>query len=363
MHLPTLLTLMNMYTNKFLEYPHSKEMPKVVDGLKPPLDKDFQNKFDFIIVGSGYTGSFLARRLGVGGCNKVLVVESGGMPNYDSTIPFMSMSDKNSDQTNFYTVPQKYAAKAMNDEKILISLPKNLGQMDNSDSSIYIPADLSDFQRWSQAYHLDGWSYNDMKKYAFTVSSSTPLSQPKFQKLFLNKNGNFKNADKSSDENLQDDKTFFNDKVADGFRDDVLEPLKFGWLKTAKIMDQSIIFDSSGRNILGVELKDENTGYTVFISARKQVILTSGAIGTAQLLLQSGVGPSDVLKKERKRKHVDEDVVSNTQIGLEVTITLVKTFSQGTMWLWRMSNDTFAARANPGYLSDKRDSNAMLAGK
>lgn len=47
---------------------------------------------------------------------------------------------------------------------------------------------------------------------------------------------------------------------------------------------------------------------------------------------------------------------------MEVTLTLMRPFSQGTMWLWRHVDDSFTPRMNPGYLSDARDLTALVTG-
>jgi choline dehydrogenase len=59
-------------------------------------------------------------------------------------------------------------------------------------------------------------------------------------------------------------------------------------------MAKKIIFDSS-KKATGVQVDTAGAVYT--LSARKEVILAAGAIGSPQLLQVSGVGPKDVIKK------------------------------------------------------------------
>lgn len=47
---------------------------------------------------------------------------------------------------------------------------------------------------------------------------------------------------------------------------------------------------------------------------------------------------------------------------LAVTVTLMRPYSQGTMWLWRHSDGSYTPRMNPGYLSDSRDLSALVTG-
>lgn len=67
-------------------------------------------------VGSGFPGSFLARKLAHGGCFRVLLIEAGGMPSYDSVIPFIELGNMSKHTWDYMTVPQKNAARAMKEE-------------------------------------------------------------------------------------------------------------------------------------------------------------------------------------------------------------------------------------------------------
>lgn len=62
--------------------------------------------------------------------------------------------------------------------------------------------------------------------------------------------------------------------------------------------ETQLIFSKDGRSVIGVLVKDSVSGQTHPAFAKKQVLLTAGAIGTAKILLQSGIGPSQYLKQE-----------------------------------------------------------------
>lgn len=80
-------------------------------------------------MGSGYAGSYLAGRLASRECGRrrVLLLESGGMPPFDTAIPFSNRAgDKRNSEWDYFTVPQRNAGKAMRDrvsDQILVRKP------------------------------------------------------------------------------------------------------------------------------------------------------------------------------------------------------------------------------------------------
>lgn len=67
--------------------------------------------------------------------------------------------------------------------------------------------------------------------------------------------------------------------------------------------------------------------------------------------------------KDEALEALDPDGILSTRGCLEFVITLLRPFSQGTMWMWRHRNETATPRMNPGYLTDERDITALVQGK
>ncbi|KAF8406887.1 hypothetical protein HHK36_006008 [Tetracentron sinense] len=89
-------------------------------------------------------------------------------------------------------------------------------------------------------------------------------------------------------------------------------PEKFSVLIHATV--QKIVFDTTGKQpkAVGVLFKDENGNqHQAFLTRRErsEVILSSGAIGSPQLLLLSGIGPKADLKKMNLSVVVDNEFV------------------------------------------------------
>ncbi|KAH7657507.1 Protein Hothead-like protein [Dioscorea alata] len=91
---------------------------------------------------------------------------------------------------------------------------------------------------------------------------------------------------------------------------------------------QKIVFDTKGTKpkVIGVIFIDENSNrHEAFIKAdeRSEVILTSSAIGTPQLLLLSGVGPEEDLRKMNipvilNNEHVGKDMADNPSTNIPI---------------------------------------------
>lgn len=61
-------------------------------------------------------------------------------------------------------------------------------------------------------------------------------------------------------------------------------------------------------------------------------------------------------------EEMDKDHVLDDEAALEMTITILRPFSTGTMWIWRYANDSYVPRMNPSYLADDRDVTALSLG-
>lgn len=102
---------------------------------------------------------------------------------------------------------------------------KTLGGPSVIDSGIYIPANLQDFHRWSYIHQLPGWSFADMKKYAFELSHTDKDTLGiRLHPLELL--------------NLNDTKLL--NQLDEGFHERVMDPLKYAWLRTATHLKQPI---------------------------------------------------------------------------------------------------------------------------
>jgi len=61
-----------------------------------------------------------------------------------------------------------------------------------------------------------------------------------------------------------------------------------------------------------------------------------------------------------KYMNISED--EGDRMTLDVSITLLKPYSQGTLWVWRREDGSYQAKMNPSYLSDRRDVDSIVSG-
>ena len=92
-----------------------------------------------------------------------------------------------------------------------------------------------------------------------------------------------------------------------------------------------------GRRAVGVELRLR--GGDTFVSARREVILASGAIGSPQLLQLSGIGPGALLQAHgipvvHALDGVGGNLQDHLQVRLAVKVKNTKTVSEQANSLW-----------------------------
>ena len=291
-------------------------------------------EFDHIVVGAGSAGCVIARRL-VDAGRRVALIEAGG-PDYNPAIhkPNRSWELWNAPEDWAYnTEPQRDSLKT----SLFWPRGKVLGGSSALNGMIYIRGAKSDFDAW--AYNgAPGWSYADVLPY-FKKSEDyedgpseyhgaggplpvTHIKEPNPATVAMIEAaaeiGVPKNDDPNADDILGVGLTHMT--VRDGRRMSTwtafIEPIVDRPLLTVITNAQvkSLAFNGSGR-VVGVSLLQpgfvyqhrtdptdtaphpvlpERTGTELRCAG--DVIVSAGVIGSAQLLLLSGVGPADDLK-------------------------------------------------------------------
>jgi choline dehydrogenase-like flavoprotein len=80
-----------------------------------------------------------------------------------------------------------------------------------------------------------------------------------------------------------------------------------------KTTAEKIVFDEQKKPLMakGVEIRDDATGRTSVVYAKKEVVLAAGAIQTPKLLQLSGIGPKSVLEAAGVKVLVELDAVGS----------------------------------------------------
>ncbi|XP_052810599.1 glucose dehydrogenase [FAD, quinone]-like [Mya arenaria] len=310
--------------------------------------------YDYIIVGGGAEGCVLATRLSEDPRVSVLLLEAGGEETVSmwNHVPLWSPIRPGSKQDwGFSTTPQKFACKSMKQKKCPVLQPKVLGGSSLTSSMLYTRASKYDFASWPQD-KAKTWSYENILPYYFKSedmldedlkisdrhSTNGPLPVSGVQKemyllhdMFLEGARELKN--KPIDCNGLEGVGFCRlyTTVHDGDRfssaKDFLRPVLSRRNLHVSTHSTVIKILITNRRAVGVDYVRNGDKKTV--GGSRDVIVTAGAIGTAQLLLLSGIGPKDQLTKQKIPCLADLPVGSNLQEHLLLKLDIQTNESVG----------------------------------
>jgi choline dehydrogenase len=269
--------------------------------------------FDTIVVGAGTGGCVMAGRLTEDPGRKVLVLEAGRAAPLPSRMPAMWISMVNTEvDWGYHTVPQPGCRM----RRIFWPRGKMVGGSGALNAMIYIRGLPSDYDGWA-TMGAEGWGWQDVlpvfKKSEHNErhgngprhGSGGPLNVADVpyvdatERLWLQA---CQNAGIPFNEDFNGDtqegcglfQLFLKNGERFGTAKAYLEPalhrpnltVETGVLTTRLIVE-------NGRAV-GVEYLKNGRPQTAYASS--EVVLTSGSIGSAQLLLLSGIGPADELR-------------------------------------------------------------------
>lgn len=273
-------------------------------------------EFDFVIAGAGSAGCVLANRLSADSANRVLLLEAG--PKDNSVLVRMPAG-----VGNLLTKPNKYnwgfeteGVAALNNRKDYWPRGKGLGGSSSINGMVYIRGHARDYDHWRQL-GMDGWSFADVLPYfkrsetnetggddfhggegPLHVSNALKTS-PIFQVLIdAGKQAGYK-VTPDFNGAQQEGFGFFQLTIKNGRRWNTstayLQPalarqnLK---VEVEALITRVIVED--GRAV-GIEYRQN--GQLHQVRARREVILSCGAIGTPQVLMLSGIGDGEYLRR------------------------------------------------------------------
>jgi choline dehydrogenase len=272
-------------------------------------------EFDYVIVGAGSAGCVLANRLSADGTNSVLLLEAGPKDtNLWIHVPlgYGRLFKEKTVNWMYQTEPEP----GLDGRSVFQPRGKVLGGSSSINGLLYVRGQHEDYDRWRQRGNT-GWGYDDVLPYfrkaenqqrgadkyhgaggPLPVSDwrhADPLSEAfvvAAAQTGIPTNPDFNGAS-------QEGAGFFQTTTQRGRR----ASTAWSYLRPARsrgnlqvetsALAQRILFE--GRRARAVEYRQSGALRTA--RARREILLSSGAYNSPQLLQLSGVGPAELLKQ------------------------------------------------------------------
>ncbi|MDC6485563.1 choline dehydrogenase [Luminiphilus sp.] len=296
------------------------------------------SEFDYIIVGAGSAGCVLANRLTEDGAHSVLLIEAGK----DDRSLFIRMPTALSIPMSTPRFNWGYwgaAEPGLEGRKMDCARGKVLGGSSAINGMVYVRGHAQDFDSWVEQ-GAEGWSYADCLPYfrrAERWMSGADDYRGGEGPLDTCNGNRMRNPLYQAFVDAGCDAGYGSTPDYNGFRQEGFGPMHMtvrhgercstdlAYLKPARKRSNLTLVTRaeverlvlSGDRVTGVQYRSKDK--TVTASARREVVVSAGSVGSPLLLQRSGIGPAAVLKAAGVEvRHDLPGVGENLQDHLEV---------------------------------------------
>uniref|UniRef100_A0A1B0D7C5 Glucose-methanol-choline oxidoreductase N-terminal domain-containing protein n=1 Tax=Phlebotomus papatasi TaxID=29031 RepID=A0A1B0D7C5_PHLPP len=287
------------------------------------IEKGFEEKYDFIIVGAGSAGSVLANRLSENPHWKILLLEAGGDPPIESMIPRMFSFLTKSKYDWGYNVEISERASLYSSNGAYWPRGKMLGGSSSMNTMIYVRGNEDDYNNWERLGNPTwGWRYV-LPYFKKSEGNRNPEIANAYGKYYHSTKGPLSVELYNSSDPLSLDIIKAAEELGFQFVPDINGynhigfTLSQGTLKSGVRESAATAFLVPTKNrsnlhvvknahVLSLEITNNGVVSGVRMNlrgqkevkafAKKEVILSAGTINSPQILMLSGIGPASHLE-------------------------------------------------------------------
>lgn len=281
--------------------------------------------FDFVVIGGGSAGAVVAARLSENPNFKVALVEAGGHPPEIEQVPMATAGLQLDPETDWmYKGDPGKGGRGAKNRTINVPRGKMLGGSSGINYMAYVRGHPGDFDKW-EALGAQGWSYDDVLPYFIKserlnpsnsivadpdshgsdgplgISVRSPVLPASLEFVEAAKSLGIPEGDYNGKDRLNENGvvSLFQTTTQKGRRSSTYHAFLEGEaearanltiLTRAHVTRLLLTDEPGGKRVRAVEYEDRE-GKRHEIEARKEIIVSAGAIGSPHILMLSGIGP------------------------------------------------------------------------